>query len=141
MSTLHFSIIVQMFLANSAALGSPTADTTEPVALPPIEHAQVPEYPQHSLRLDEQGVVEVSFWIEQSGETSRCLVIKSSGYPRLDQATCNTISNLTFKPLQAEAIGPFTKTIRWQFDPSPARKSALFAIPDQTRGMNKTLLG
>ena len=127
------------FLPSSGASASSEAPTY--LHAPPPTTEAKPEYPKQSLRLDEQGVVVASFWIETSGRTSRCAVVTSSGYPRLDRASCAAISNMIFASYQKETLGPFLKRIRWRFEEPSDDNPNLVAIPNPTRGVNRTLPG
>lgn len=46
------------------------------------------DYPPASVRVGEQGAVNVRLDISVTGEVAACTVLSSSGFPRLDQRTC-----------------------------------------------------
>jgi periplasmic protein TonB len=48
-------------------------------------------YPKASLKAGEQGPVQFQVSLDKRGKPLSCAVTKSSGYPRLDQATCDLI--------------------------------------------------
>lgn len=137
------TMIIAAGLICSTSIGANATSPATPVYLPtpPATNNVEPEYPQHSLRLDEEGVVVASFWIEKSGRTSRCAVVMSSGYPRLDGATCIAISKMTFGGSRTEALGPFLKQIRWKFEEPWDGNPALVAIQDLKHGVNRTSPG
>lgn len=137
------TIIIVAVLTCSTTIGAGATSPAKPAFLspPPPTNNVEPEYPQHSLRLDEEGVVVASFWIEKTGRTSRCAVAVSSGYPRLDAATCIAISKMTFGSSRKEALGPFVKQIRWKFEQPWDGNPALVAFQDRTRGVNRTAPG
>lgn len=96
-------------------------------------------YPKHSLRLDEEGLVEASYWIETSGRTSRCSIVTSSGFSRLDEATCKAISKMTFANVSKKPLGPFIVPMRWKFDEPTYGHEDVVGVPADSRGVNRTL--
>lgn len=48
-------------------------------------------YPKESLARGEQGVVRYKVKIDGTGRPSQCEVTESSGFARLDQATCSLL--------------------------------------------------
>ena len=57
-------------------------------------HLQNPKpiYPKRSRELGEQGVVVLSIWVDIDGKPDKVQIIKSSGFPRLDDAAQRQIS-------------------------------------------------
>ena len=106
--------------------------------LPPLTKSPDFIYPDLSRRLDEEGVTQASFWIEKLGKTSRCAIVKSSGFPRLDAASCRAISKMIFTNSSGDALGPFLVPIRWKFDVSAIEDPKLIGIRVPSRGMNLT---
>jgi TonB family protein len=59
-------------------------------------------YPAASRRSREEGETTITLCVSAAGVNSSAKVSKSSGYPRLDEATLNWVSNgLRFKPARA----------------------------------------
>lgn len=110
-------------------------------SLPPVKKSTDPIYPDHSLRLDEEGAAKASFWIEKTGRTSRCSIVSSSGFFRLDEATCKTISKMTFENRSGGALGPFIVPIQWRLDEPDIEDPILFAVPNRPRGVYRTNTG
>jgi TonB family protein len=56
-------------------------------------HLQNPKpiYPKRSRELGEQGVVVLSIWVDIDGKPDKVQIIKSSGFPRLDDAALRQI--------------------------------------------------
>ena len=54
-------------------------------------------YPATAIRLGQEGRIFVAFVVEIDGRTSSATVIKSSGYPRLDDAALQWIRNVTYE--------------------------------------------
>lgn len=109
--------------------------------LPPITTFARLDYPDLSRRLDEEGRVRVSFWIDSSGEPQRCSVVTSSGYPKLDDATCAAVVSMRFKNPNTQVAGPYSISLNWTLDDGDDGSPFARRIPDTTRGINKTNTG
>jgi len=76
------------------------------------------DFPDASRRAEEQGVTRVSYVVGADGKVSSCTVTQSSGFPRLDDATCKIIMRrFRFNPATRDGQPvPETKTqpVRWQ---------------------------
>jgi protein TonB len=76
------------------------------------------DFPDASRRAEEQGVTRVSYVVGVDGKVSSCTVTQSSGFPRLDDATCKIIMRrFRFNPATRDGQPvPETKTqpVRWQ---------------------------
>ena len=73
------------------------------------------DYPRESRNRGEEGTVSISYRINPDGTVAAgsCSVIKSSGYRRLDQGTCQLIeAKFCFRPDTEPKEG--TQTIRWR---------------------------
>jgi TonB family protein len=87
-------------------------------------------YPRESLARGEQGVVGFKVELDKEANVESCVVNKSSGYPRLDIATCDLlVRHASFAP--AVAGGQQIATIRtgevkWRL-PAAYRQNASFA--------------
>ncbi len=100
-----------------------------PVALAPPTPATVKgrgntisreDYPDASARAEEQGVTRVSFVVDPTGKVSTCSVTQSSGFPRLDDATCKIIiRRFRFNPATRDGQ-PVSETktqpVRWRLE-------------------------
>jgi protein TonB len=76
------------------------------------------DYPDASRRAEEQGVVRVSYTVGVDGKASACSVTQSSGFPRLDDATCKIIERrFRFNPATRDGQ-PVSEVkvqpVRWQ---------------------------
>ncbi len=76
------------------------------------------DFPDASRRAEEAGVTRVSYVIGPDGKIQSCQVTQSSGFPRLDDATCKIIQRrFRFKPATVDGK-PVTETktqpVRWQ---------------------------
>ena len=58
----------------------------------------VDDYPPESIRAQEQGVVQLQYFIQTDGIVGDCKLIESSGFPRLDDAACVMVRKWQFKP-------------------------------------------
>jgi TonB family protein len=106
-------------------LGSSLSSKDSKVAVPPVSAASNPEtgvpssslmskdiqsrekfanprppYPLASRRLGEQGAVDLQLCLSQQGHVESVVVIKSSGYGRLDQSALETIKTWKFLALE-----------------------------------------
>lgn len=76
------------------------------------------DYPDASRRAEEQGVVRVRYTIDTSGKVSACEVTATSGFPRLDEATCKIIMRRwRFNPATRDGqpvAENKTQPVRWQ---------------------------
>ena len=76
------------------------------------------DFPDASRRAEEAGVTRVSYTVDVDGKVSACNVTQSSGFPRLDDATCKIImrrfrfnpATRDGKPVQETKTQP----VRWQ---------------------------
>ncbi|WP_172202900.1 energy transducer TonB [Niveibacterium sp. COAC-50] len=98
------------FLALSASISgpvyaeSPTAPSSkcgEVAATPPC-NCEKPRYPIESANRNEQGKTTLQFLLTTEGRPTRIMVVRSSGYPRLDGASVAAITNACFKPIEKD---------------------------------------
>lgn len=76
------------------------------------------DYPSASQRAGEEGVTRVSYTVTPDGKATNCSVTQSSGFPRLDAATCQIIERrFRFNPATRDGK-PVAETksqpVRWQ---------------------------
>lgn len=82
-------------LNNNAPNSNSTPNSTKiekPNAFAAHLHNPKPIYPKRSRELGEQGVVVLSIWVDIDGKPDKVQIIKSSGFPRLDDAALRQIS-------------------------------------------------
>ena len=76
------------------------------------------DFPDASRRAEEAGVTRVSYTVDVDGKVSACNVTQSSGFPRLDDATCKIIMRrFRFNPATREGRPvqeTKTQPVRWQ---------------------------
>lgn len=93
----------------------PVPPPPAPVPAPPRQSVKVgavvrandcakPEYPAASKRLEEEGVVGLSLLVDENGRVAESKITKSSGYPRLDQATSAALSLCKFKAATVDGV-------------------------------------
>ncbi len=100
----------------------PRVEAFTPVAARPSNNPSswvtTNDYPTRDLRQGNQGTVRIRLRIGADGRVSGCDVVRSSGYPGLDAATCkNVVRRARFKPATDEtgtrvASSDF-RTITW----------------------------
>ncbi len=81
----------------------PAVATTAPAirtgaVIQPGASCAKPDYPSASRRMEEEGTVTLKFLIGVDGRVLQADVEKSSGYPRLDEASRNALSKCQFRP-------------------------------------------
>jgi TonB family protein len=108
-----------------ANAGAPMIDSavSSVVAVKPKLGARFerPAYPAASLRTREQGEVTVSVCVDAQGRMSDAKLVKSSGFPRLDEATLKSLPRTRLEPAQdadgravAMCSPPFQFTYVWE---------------------------
>jgi TonB family protein len=121
------AILVAPIHAEPQVAGEPPqasdADCELPLPRPKLDPSKTypVDYPSMSLRNREQGEVALSMCINAKGEVSYVKVTKSSGFPRLDEATVKRVARWQFL-LALDACGkpidwcdpPYTVSINWQ---------------------------
>jgi protein TonB len=97
---------------------APTGPTQAATANPRSLEVSEDDYPPASLRAEEEGRTVISIGISAQGKVDTCSVTTSSGFPKLDEKTCQIAQRrFRFKPaLQNGTPVASTKTlpIRWQ---------------------------
>jgi protein TonB len=78
------------------------------------------DYPSASRAAEEEGVVRVSYVIGEDGKVSQCEVAQSSGFSRLDDATCKIIMRRwRFNPATRDGkpvAERKTQPVRWKLE-------------------------
>lgn len=78
-------------------------------------------YPAKSLKLGEEGDVHFLVELNRDGKLHSCTVTKSSGYPRLDQATCDMIvATAYFRGAERDGVRKLSShegTVAWRLPP------------------------
>lgn len=98
-------------LTVTAAASSTSASHSDPAYL----HNPQPVYPLLSRKRGEMGTVHIKAYVEPSGQASRVVLHRSSGYERLDTAALDGVKQWRFVPARenAQPIG------RWVLIPIP----------------------
>lgn len=76
------------------------------------------DYPSAELRAEHQGIVRFRLDIDSAGRVSSCVVVNSSGFSGLDEATCKVVSKRArFQPATdangAISTGSYSGAVRW----------------------------
>ena len=81
------------------------------------------DYPQKSLAAGHQGVSIFDLDVDRGGVVQACSIVTSSGFPELDQQSCNLAKRWSFQPalgLDGEATaGRSRHNIRWKLPNTP----------------------
>jgi protein TonB len=85
----------------------------------PGSWASTDDYPASDLRSGHQGVTRFTLSIGADGRVLSCAIARSSGFPGLDKATCDKVSQRArFDPATdntgSRVAGTYTGSIRWQ---------------------------
>lgn len=74
------------------------------------------DYPREGAREGLQGTVEISFRVRSDGLVDQCQIVRSSGSPVLDQATCSLFTRrYRFRPAQTAEGQPIDTVLRTSF--------------------------
>ncbi len=68
------------------------------VANRPIQRKVTPKYPARAKRMGWEGIVVLSFSVDENGNVFNIRVVRSSGYPVLDRAAVNALKQWKFAP-------------------------------------------
>jgi len=85
----------------------------------PAQWVTSDDYPPAALREEREGVVRITWQINEQGRVENCSVVNSSGSPDLDDAACRLITRRgRYSPAKDENGNPTrstdARTIRWQ---------------------------
>jgi periplasmic protein TonB len=83
---------------NSAEQTAVVAPTTPALFDAAYLNNSAPTYPPLSRRLEEQGTVILSVFVDNNGQAQNVVVKKSSGFDRLDVAALETVKKWRFSP-------------------------------------------
>ncbi|HEV7287668.1 TonB family protein [Sphingomonas sp.] len=89
--------------------------------------AHMQTYPEHSRRLEEEGVVRLVFKVSEKGRVISCRVEISSGFPRLDSAACDQLQSVLKKTGKVDAARDGFERfidINWALEPPDPRAAA-----------------
>jgi TonB family protein len=81
------------------------------------------DYPASAQANGEEGTVQAELRVDTTGRVSRCEVIRSSGHPSLDDATCKILEKRArFIPAHDSGGNPVISTVttppvRWELEP------------------------
>jgi len=100
---------------------SPTSSFVPRSARPktsPGTWATTIDYPPAELRMEHEGTTAFRVTVGTDGRVTECMIIRSSGYPGLDEATCAKVSKRArFEPATNDAgekvTGSYANSIRW----------------------------
>jgi TonB family protein len=80
-------------------------------------------YPRKSLERGEQGIAVFLLELDSNAKIKSCLIVESSGYPRLDTATCDlVVVHAKFAPSANDKSGAATRMgfVAWNLPPAYA---------------------
>ena len=85
----------------------------------PARWATTDDYPARDLREENEGVAAFRVVVGTNGRVSACEIVRSSGHPGLDAATCKAVTaRARFEPATdengAKVVGMYGNSVRWQ---------------------------
>nr|WP_295663378.1 energy transducer TonB [Polymorphobacter sp.] len=102
----------------SAVAGSGPDSKAVAIKVAPVD------YPPKSLRAGEQGRVEYIFTVTARGKVKNCVVTKSTGFMRLDKATCELVGKTTYAPARTGGLPVAedkTGVMNWRVSAPPVK--------------------
>lgn len=86
---------------------------------PPARWATTDDYPSRDLRLGNEGTTAFRVVVGTNGRVSACEIVRSSGHPGLDAATCKAVTaRARFEPATdangEKVVGTYSNSVRWQ---------------------------
>jgi protein TonB len=86
---------------------------------PPARWVTTDDYPSRDLRQGHEGTTAFRVVVGSNGRVSACEVVRSSGHPGLDKATCEAVTaRARFEPATdetgAKVVGTYSNSVRWQ---------------------------
>lgn len=114
MTAAHLTASFASFLGAvvlTCVAGAANAQSVPPVPLTTLLITPL-DYPEVSVRLQEQGSVGISFTVNEGGTVENCIVTVSSGKARLDDAACKATSRWVYKPatMDGKPVAAFMST-------------------------------
>ncbi len=77
-------------------------------------------YPKHALAAGEEGKVGITVTVGSDGRVKTCVVIKSSGFKDLDEATCDQFVKYAYFDPHDKGFpkdGTFSTSVNWHLGP------------------------
>jgi protein TonB len=115
------SVVPQLEPPRYVAPPAPPAPSVAPTPATPKGRGNAfsdDDFPDASRRAEESGVTRVNYTVGTDGKVSACTVSQSSGFPRLDDATCKIIMRrFRFNPATRDGqpvAENKTQPVRWQ---------------------------
>jgi len=128
----HYRTALDAIAANAAAMASLDAALPPPGSARILAGVSAPthvmlepgscrrfDYPVLALEADQQGTVELAFYVDPRGELTRVRTSRSSGYAILDDAVATTLSSCRFRPAtqDGQPVGAWQKiSYSWKLD-------------------------
>ena len=122
---VFLSVVAVAVLSASSWASAPDPDKLVPVRLAANAPGMIrfdscarPVYPDQEAKQNHQGMVTLRFLVGADGKVKESLMMKSSGYPALDDAALVAISKCSFNPPVANGK-PVDAWIPVQYDWKP----------------------
>jgi len=77
------------------------------------------DYPTSDLRMENEGITRFEVRVGTDGKVASCSILRSSGHPGLDAATCDKVTRRArFDPASdetgAKVAGSYSNSVKWQ---------------------------
>lgn len=120
----YLAVLACATALTSAALGLPEDNTNTPVPPPRpaapssigAPHVCMQDYPAAAVAAHQEGTTTIGFTITEAGATTNIHIVKSSGFPLLDDAATSCASNWRYRPAikdgQPIAV-PWKAEVKW----------------------------
>jgi D-alanyl-D-alanine endopeptidase (penicillin-binding protein 7) len=92
------ALLAALALTGCAHTGSSATHGESRKAIVLFDSCAKPSYPREDLRAEHQGVVTMSFLVNEEGTVADSKVLKSTGYPAMDEAARGAIQKCRFSP-------------------------------------------
>jgi TonB family protein len=93
MMRIAMTILLAGIAASPVAAANP--GPRDPILIPSSERAS---YPPRSVQKGEEGRVGFALTVDEKGKVTSCIITATSGYSRLDEATCRIFRQARFQP-------------------------------------------
>ncbi len=129
-------IAISAGLLAASATGALAAESTKAERANKSWEVVLDNYPSESLKAGEEGTVHFRVTLDKDGGLTSCAVTESSGFPRLDTATCDMIVATARFHRPEDATGPRRRathdgTVVWRL-PEGMVKAVPMAPPPPT---------
>jgi protein TonB len=96
--------LAAVILTPGASATPDTRESPKTASIIDFSSCTKPVWPEQSLKNKDQGTVQLGFLIGVEGDVKKSVIIKSSGFPLLDEAARKALSKCRFKPATDDGV-------------------------------------